>query len=363
MTSSLSVHRDTVAPDVVVASPQRITLGRDGTPLLVVAPPFAEPTGALTDEQLAQRRYGLGASEVAAILGLDKYRSGFDVWLGKRGLVERGPETSAQRWGQLLEAPIADVYVQDLQSAGIAAWGRPVGTLARSDAPWARATPDRIIETVEGDAWLLEVKTRSLWQASEFGEPGTDRVPDSIAIQAHWQMIVTGLDRCDVPVLIGGQDYRVFTLLRDAELHASLFDQVAAWWERHMVGGVEPPVAGESGAQWVKTRFPKVARDLVLEADFETASAIERLAEVREQIAELDQEKGDLETRVKLAIGDAKGVTAHGHRAVWSEVKGGSAVDWEAVARAAGASSELIRDHTVLSPGHRQFRFTAAKAE
>ena len=64
-------------------------------------------------EWLAARRHGIGASEVSAILGLNPYRSCFEVWAGKvatSGELEAGrvvgqeaDSTEAATWGVLLE--------------------------------------------------------------------------------------------------------------------------------------------------------------------------------------------------------------------------------------------------------------------
>lgn len=37
------------------------------------------------DEFLHRRRAGIGGSDIAAILGLSKYKTAYDVWLDKRG--------------------------------------------------------------------------------------------------------------------------------------------------------------------------------------------------------------------------------------------------------------------------------------
>ena len=57
----------------------------------------------LTPEQLERRRSSIGASDVAAILGLDPYRTGLDIWLQKRGLAEVQDQTEASLMGHLLD--------------------------------------------------------------------------------------------------------------------------------------------------------------------------------------------------------------------------------------------------------------------
>ena len=41
------------------------------------------------------------------------------------------------------------------------------------------------------------------------GDPGTDQVPEYYVPQPMWYMGITGARYCDVPVLIGGNDFRL----------------------------------------------------------------------------------------------------------------------------------------------------------
>jgi hypothetical protein len=61
---------------------------------------------------LAARRTGIGASEVAAVLGLSPYESPLDVYCRKLGLVPEKAETEAMRWGLRLEPLLAAEYAE-----------------------------------------------------------------------------------------------------------------------------------------------------------------------------------------------------------------------------------------------------------
>ena len=69
-----------------------------------------KPAG-LTDAQRAARRHGLGGSDVAAVLGLDPWRSPLDVYVDKVEGSQR-TENAPMQWGNRLEAPIADAYAE-----------------------------------------------------------------------------------------------------------------------------------------------------------------------------------------------------------------------------------------------------------
>ena len=46
-------------------------------------------------EWLNWRRTGLGGSDIAAVLGLSKWRTPWDVWADKKGLLPEKEETNA----------------------------------------------------------------------------------------------------------------------------------------------------------------------------------------------------------------------------------------------------------------------------
>ena len=54
-------------------------------------------------EWLAEREKGIGASDVAAILGLSPWETAYSLWLKKTHQVEPEPENEAMLMGHLLE--------------------------------------------------------------------------------------------------------------------------------------------------------------------------------------------------------------------------------------------------------------------
>lgn len=98
---------------------------------------------------LEQRREGIGASDIAQIVGVSPYGSAFKVWADKTGRVpldERGSEL--MRWGQRLEGSIRDEWAE---RTGLHV-AYP-GTLVRADEyPWVMATVDGVAFESEPDA-------------------------------------------------------------------------------------------------------------------------------------------------------------------------------------------------------------------
>ena len=60
---------------------------------------------------LAERRKRLGATDVSAILGLNPYKTAYEVWLDKRNMLEPWNGNAATSLGLMLEPAILDEAV------------------------------------------------------------------------------------------------------------------------------------------------------------------------------------------------------------------------------------------------------------
>ena len=82
----------------------------------------------------------VGASEVAAPLGLSPYRTPHAFYAEKVGLTERQPASEAMRLGTHVEHAIVAAYAEQhgLQP-------RPWEAVRGVERPWLRVTPDRVL--------------------------------------------------------------------------------------------------------------------------------------------------------------------------------------------------------------------------
>lgn len=322
----------------------------------------------LTPAQLADRRNGIGASEVGAVLGLDKYRSPLDVWAYKTGRVEQGLAVPSQaaKMGHLLEPIVAqlaeETYVGGFPTCAV--------TLDASDtvvgrAAWHRATPDRLV-TIEGaglyDRFLLECKTKSWNTFKEFGAPGTDEVPDSIALQALWQMDVTGLRRCDVAVLVDGREFALYRIPFDADLAQDVFDRVGDWWERYVVADVEPPVSRASDLHYLQRKF-KQATAGILPSTQELEELTAALLHAKEAKEAAEAEEARLKAALMQHMGSYTNLHTRAGKISWTEQKGRPTTDWKGIIADLEVPEELIATHTRTGEPSRVFRFTPSKGD
>ena len=266
-----------------------------------------------TAEQHAERRKGLGASEVPIALGLSRFQAAQELADVKRGLLPPFEGNRFTRCGNLLEASIAQMWLEDHAAEGVEIFTPP--KMSHSSSAILFASPDRVVVPAgryDRADWirLLECKNTSAWRVKEFGESGQEgaALPDAFVAQGQTQMEVTGLDACTVVVLIGGNDPREYPLTRDREMGGDLVQFAEKWWADHVTQGLPCPVDGtDAYSEYLRKRYPSVSaapipatpelRELV--ASLRAAKAATKAAEAAEKL---------IGNQLRAAIGEADGV-------------------------------------------------------
>jgi putative phage-type endonuclease len=184
---------------------------------------------------LQERRTGIGGSDAAAACDLDPYVSAYELYLDKTGEVPRDmPATERMHFGRILESVIAQEYAR---RQGVKVRRRNV-IMRHPRYSWMLANVDR---TVDGQRVIVECKNVGdiAWRHGEWGEDGTDQVPQSYLLQCMHYMITLDYERCDLAALVGGNTLRIYSIHRDAELEQLLIEGEHAFWSR--VERREPP--------------------------------------------------------------------------------------------------------------------------
>lgn len=170
------------------------------------------------------RSKGLGASDAAPACGLSRYKSQLALYMEKIGEISFTEETEPMRWGRRLEPIILDAFCERMKRTPISVQER----VHHPDIPWMWSTLDCRLSADE----LVETKTCNGFMAKNFGQEGTDQIPDEYALQATHQLACTGAKIVYVPLLIGGQHLKVYEVERNEKLIGQLIDMESAFWGR-----------------------------------------------------------------------------------------------------------------------------------
>lgn len=278
----------------------------------------------LTPKQLELRKGVLGGTDTGAVLGISKWRNAFNVYAEKVGdaplvVSEPSPE---MLWGLLLEDPIRRYYAE-LHEKKVR---RPRGLVRHEKHPWMGGHLDG-----EAEDRGLEIKT-ARW-SSDWGETGSEEIPAVYRAQVWWYMAVTGLRLFDVAVLIGGSDYREYTLEWKPEID-DLVAEMHDWWFAHVVPRIPPDWDGsEAGTQYLRRQYP-AENGSTLVALPHQYEPLQAYKDARAR-AELWKRQQDMYGQIiQAAMGEAKKLESPILTATLGNVKSYGKVNWKVYATA-----------------------------
>lgn len=223
---------------------------------------------ANTAEWHELRARGVGASEVAAVVGLSPFESQFSLWHRKKGnLPGPDPANPLFYWGHALEPLIATRYASHHEEV----WVMDCGTYRHPERDWQLANPDRLLFPTNGvtaktpPLGVLEIKTTRY--GDNWGPHGSTEIPLHVRCQVMQQMDVMGVPFADVAVLIGGNDYREYRIEFDKTDAAALRDAGAEFWTSLQTDD-EPPIdASWETYEAVRDLHPDIDPDLDVDLD------------------------------------------------------------------------------------------------
>jgi len=259
---------------------------------------------------LKQRQSGIGGSDIAAICGLNQYKTPMQIWESKVNPVQDEETSQPAYWGNVLEEVVAKEYAK---RTGYKV--QRVNTQMRHpDFNFAIANIDRAVinPDISGNVrWkdgklttdrILECKTANGFAAKQWGEAGSDQVPDSYLIQCQWYLGITGASVCDLAVLIGGQDFRIYTILRDDDLINDLLQQGAAFWELVKNNIAPDPINYPEAVKKWATSDPTLS----VQADDSLIDDLEQIQSIKAQVKELEAQEDEIKARVVYALKEAE---------------------------------------------------------
>lgn len=259
------------------------------------------------EEWLEWRRKGIGGSDAAAIVGLNPYRSAFDVYAEKLGIKPEEPDNEAMRQGRDLE----DYVAQRFEEATGKKVRRKNGILQHPEHQWMIGNIDR---WVVGENAGLECKTTSVLNKAKFYQ---GEFPPQYYVQCVHYMAVTGAEKWYLAVLILNKAFHIFEIQRDENEIQALIEAEKHFWEEHVVKRIPPsPDGSPSTTELIKQFFPE-AKEREAVPIFGYEEKIRQYLELDKQIKELEKEQERLKQELCLAIGDAEIGQAQGYIVEW----------------------------------------------
>jgi predicted phage-related endonuclease len=218
----------------------------------------------LNAEQLEARKHVIGASEVAAIMGLNKWRSAYDVWCEKTNRIDQSKvkESESANYGKLFEPVILEWAAPRAAPEGVER-AAPEGFETRIARNLMISKPSTKL-AANLDSLLtfskplsqgmhdpicygrspLEAKFSAM--SDEWGEDGSSDVPVYYNVQLHAQMQVLGPDVREgfIALMLPGFrriDMRLYRITRDDRAAQQCQEIADEFWDKYVQKDTPPP--------------------------------------------------------------------------------------------------------------------------
>lgn len=254
------------------------------------------------------RRNGIGGSDVAAILGVSKWKTPSSLWLDKTSeepLVDE--DNIVLRFGHFVEEFVAQEYTRRT-GLQVEKYNKE---LIHPKYSFIRGNVDRLVipagqkkASHKGEIRtdrLLECKTASSYTAAQWGEAGTDKVPIYYLTQVHWYLMLTGCEYADIAVLIGNNDFRIYTIKKDIEIEQAILKKVVCFWQNCVQGDEMPLIVTQDD---IDRLYPKSINKKV-EASEALISQINDLKTYKSTIKKTEKQCFLIERNIKEYMQEA----------------------------------------------------------
>lgn len=243
----------------------------------------------------------IGASEAAAILGMSPYKTPYEVWLEKTRRIEQWTGNEATRAGQRLEPLLLDHAERDLGDLI-----RDVFVPGRGEVPVGATLDAQVVASGE----VVECKTSGLTGGpvvGNWGEPGTDEIPESYLIQTQVQMWCARADQAHVYAFLGNVLPKRYLVNYDSQLAEAIVDKLISWWNYHVIGDMQPE---ETFVPMEVYKRMKRQPESLIELGDESAADVRKLIEQMESAKavrkQVDSQVDELQSQIVSYLGSTE---------------------------------------------------------
>lgn len=268
------------------------------------------------EEWLKVRESGIGSSEIATIVGLNPWETPYQLWRRKVGIDAPKPENFAMKAGHYLEDAVsrfwADETGREIIKRSAVDW-----IIRDNDRPYLQVSPDRTYwltgeKRNDTNKGILECKTTQM-------AVDADDLPKHWFCQVQYQLGVAGLEHGSLAWLCSGREFGYKDIDLVPDFYQWLVEEVSRFWQDNILARVEPSAVSVKD---VLLKYNRHADGKIIEVGADIFDACSELREIKKQIKGLETTQAELEERIKLAFGDAEGISFDGQTlATWKAPK------------------------------------------
>ena len=267
----------------------------------------ARANGATGDQLFSiSRLKGLGGSDMAVLTGHTQYRTRYALWLDKRLDVRLRDQTLPMRFGHWNEEFVATLY---RERTGLSL--SVADTFVDDAYPYLPVNFDRIVHENGKAAWILECKTTAHnstvtlpdgTQRPKWGREDMAEIDPAYYPQVQLYLALSRMPWCDVAVLIGNSDFRVYRVEPNPGFITKMLAEAEGFWCVNVLDGIEPERVYEEIRQ-------DPGNDSVVEADTALQDLVQKAREAGTRARAAQKEYDDIKAEIAKAMGDSAEAT------------------------------------------------------
>lgn len=269
--------------------------------------------GMTEKEWLEQRRNGIGGSDASVILGINQYRSIFDLWEDKCGIAELdgSNHNDYTHFGHVMESVIRDEFKR---RTGLSVRQRHF-ILGSEDHPWMIADLDGVVKEDDGSYAIFEAKTASEYKR----EVWESKVPDEYYAQVQHYMAVTGYKKAYIAAIVGGNSYYCHEVERNDSYIDDLIKAEAKFWKNVMLGIRPEADASCATVKYLNKKYAD-SQNTEIQLPESAVDLIEDFKATDEEIKQLNLKKNGISNQLKELMQENEVGKIGEHLIKWSTV-------------------------------------------
>lgn len=245
----------------------------------------------------------IGGSDSPVILGFSPWKTPLQLWLEKTGREKE--ETTKEThpwlyWGKVLEPVIASEY--ELVTGKKTTETDP---LIHPQHNWMSGTPDRLISD---EKLILECKIARESRSNKDWGTEKDAVKLPYIIQVQHYMAITGFNQCDIAVLIGNSDFRIYSIDRDEELIKMIIDKCGKFYHDYIEKDKQPPPINSDDCAYLWPKDSGKTR----EAQNDEYLMCQEYKLLQKERREVDKKMKEISTKLRIRVEDFSALKTEG---------------------------------------------------
>lgn len=266
---------------------------------------------------LARRRRDLTASDLGALVGVDRFRTPYAIYAEKTGEIPPAEENDSMRRGRWLEPAILLALREQYPTWRI----EQANVYLRDSEIRLGCTPDFVAEDPAEPETLINIQGKTTSPFVFERDWSDDQAPIGYQLQTLCEGMLMGAGRCLLAVLVV-DPYNADLHLREIERHAGAearIRQLAIDFWSNIEAGRRPVPDYERDGETIAAMFPRhePGKVLDLSGDNRLAELLAKHAAHKVALDAHDEVLKEIEAEIKLKIGDAEAAELPGWRLTW----------------------------------------------